>query len=69
VCQKNGSMQEPELDPRPRERGQRPDVANFGFIRPPFVYLAAILVGAGLDFLWPCVGCPPRSEYGLGFRW
>jgi len=42
-----------ELDPQTHERGQNRDVANLGFIRPPFVYLAAILAGVGLDLLQP----------------
>lgn len=29
------------------------DVANPGLIRPPFVYLFAMLVGLGLDRIWP----------------
>ena len=36
----------------PTER-EAPDVANAGVIRPPFVYLAAILVGSALQIAWP----------------
>jgi len=36
----------------PAERGT-PDVANAGLVRPPFVYLAAILVGSALQIAWP----------------
>src|SRR5215472_13374880 len=36
----------------PAEREAR-DVANAGFVRPPFVYLAAILVGSALHIAWP----------------
>ena len=35
----------------PRSPGGTQDVANLGFVRPPFVYLAAILVGVGLDLV------------------
>jgi protein-S-isoprenylcysteine O-methyltransferase Ste14 len=36
----------------PSER-EAPDVANAGLVRPPFVYLAAILVGSALQIAWP----------------
>src|SRR5262249_62007547 len=36
----------------PAER-EAPDVANAGLVRPPFVYLAAILVGSALQIVWP----------------
>ena len=36
----------------PSEPG-RPDVANPGLLRPPFVYLSAILAGVALDFIRP----------------
>jgi protein-S-isoprenylcysteine O-methyltransferase Ste14 len=32
---------------------EAPDVANAGLVRPPFVYLAAILVGSALQIAWP----------------
>jgi len=32
---------------------EAPDVANAGLVRPPFVYLAAILVGSALQIVWP----------------
>jgi protein-S-isoprenylcysteine O-methyltransferase Ste14 len=38
------------------------EVANFGFVRPPFVYLAAILAGVGLDLVRPVRWLP----VGLG---
>jgi len=31
----------------------RPDVANFGMLRPPFVYLLAIVAAVALDFMQP----------------
>ncbi len=37
-----------------------PDVANFGLVRPPLVYLASIVVGLILHFAWP-VRPVPRS--------
>ena len=30
-----------------------PGAANIGIVRPPFVYLAALLIGVGLDLAWP----------------
>ncbi len=30
-----------------------PDVANFGLIRPPFVYLGSIVLGVALHLVWP----------------
>jgi protein-S-isoprenylcysteine O-methyltransferase Ste14 len=32
---------------------EAPDVASAGLVRPPFVYLAAILVGSALQIAWP----------------
>ena len=37
---------------------EAPDVANAGLVRPPFVYLAAILVGAALQIAWPLYFLP-----------
>ena len=34
------------------ERSDSKGVANRGLVRPPFVYLAAILIGLGLDLAW-----------------
>jgi protein-S-isoprenylcysteine O-methyltransferase Ste14 len=36
-----------------RSRTGRPDVANFGMLRPPFVYLFAIVTAVVLDFMQP----------------
>jgi protein-S-isoprenylcysteine O-methyltransferase Ste14 len=36
----------------------KPDVANLGFVHPPFVYLAALLVGIGLDLVRPARWLP-----------
>jgi protein-S-isoprenylcysteine O-methyltransferase Ste14 len=59
-------MHTPKLNPQPHERGENHDVANVGFIRPPFVYLAAILVGVGLDLLWPLRWLPAEIGAWIG---
>jgi protein-S-isoprenylcysteine O-methyltransferase Ste14 len=38
---------------RQPEQSHVPGAANLGFARPPFVYLAASLLGIGLDAAWP----------------
>ena len=35
------------------EAGTVPQVANLGIVRPPFVYLCAIVLGLLLNFAWP----------------
>jgi hypothetical protein len=35
------------------ETGMVPEVANLGIVRPPFVYLCAIVLGLLLHFAWP----------------
>jgi protein-S-isoprenylcysteine O-methyltransferase Ste14 len=35
------------------ETGMVPEVANFGIMRPPFIYLGAIALGLLLHFTWP----------------
>lgn len=42
------------------------DVANRGLVRPPIVYLAAILVGVGLDLAWPLRWLPAGAAVGVG---
>jgi protein-S-isoprenylcysteine O-methyltransferase Ste14 len=42
------------------------DVANYGLVRPPFIYLAAILVGVGLDLLQPLHWLPLGAAAWLG---
>ena len=44
----------------------RNDVANPGWARPPEVYLVAILIGLGLDFLWPLRWLPAGVGVWLG---
>ena len=56
----------PELDPRTRDREPDQDVANFGLVRPPFVYLAAILLGIGLDFVRPLRWLPVSLGVWVG---
>jgi protein-S-isoprenylcysteine O-methyltransferase Ste14 len=53
--------------PRPRALGDgTPDVANYGFVRPPVIYLAAILVGVVLDLLQPLRWLPAGAAASLG---
>ena len=40
------------------EAGMASNVANLGIVRPPFVYLFAIILGLSLHFAWP-VGLVP----------
>ena len=42
------------------------DVANFGFVRPPFVYLAAILSGVALDLVHPLRWLPAGAGVWVG---
>jgi protein-S-isoprenylcysteine O-methyltransferase Ste14 len=59
-------MDTPELDPQTDERGYNQEVANIGFIRPPAVYLAAILAGVGLDLLRPLRWLPAEIGVWVG---
>lgn len=59
-------MHTPEPNPQTHERGHNHDVANFGFIRPPVVYLAAILAGLGLDLLRPLRWLPAEIGVWVG---
>lgn len=43
------------------------EVANYGFVRPPFVYLFAILAGIGLDLMYPMPLLPGDLGVWLGF--
>jgi len=45
-----------------RSEAGGPDVANFGMLRPPFVYLFAIVAAVALDFMQPLRFLP--SELG-----
>ena len=42
------------------------DVANPGWVRPPQVYLVAILGGLGLDLLWPLRWLPAGAGVWVG---
>jgi protein-S-isoprenylcysteine O-methyltransferase Ste14 len=42
------------------------DVANFGLIRPPIVYLASIGLGLLIDFFWPVALMPASINVPLG---
>jgi len=55
-------------DSRPpaRERSNTRDVANLGLVRPPLIYLAAILVGVGLDLVWPLRWLPAGTAVWVG---
>jgi hypothetical protein len=53
---------------QPRSPTSEPDVANLGLVRPPFVYLVALVIGVGLHLVGRPAGCPPSSERGLGFQ-
>jgi protein-S-isoprenylcysteine O-methyltransferase Ste14 len=66
VSPKNDSLHTPELDPQTDPHGHNQDVANFGFLRPPFVYLAAILAGVGLDLLQPLRWLPDGIALWVG---
>jgi len=59
-------LQTPEPDPPTRQRGQHQDVANPGAVRPPFVYLAAILGGLALDLLRPLRWLPAGTGGWIG---
>jgi protein-S-isoprenylcysteine O-methyltransferase Ste14 len=43
-----------------------PEVANLGVIRPPLVYLAAIVIGSVLGFVWPIAFLPRGFATPLG---
>jgi protein-S-isoprenylcysteine O-methyltransferase Ste14 len=44
----------------------KPDVANLGFVRPPFVYLVALLIGVGLDLVRPARWLPAEFAAWVG---
>ena len=56
----------PETDPQARERGHSEDVANLGFVRPPLVYLGAILCGVILDLVRPLPWLPAGTDVWIG---
>jgi protein-S-isoprenylcysteine O-methyltransferase Ste14 len=44
----------------------KPDVANLGLVRPPFVYLVALLIGVGLDLVRPARWLPAELGAWVG---
>ena len=55
-----------ERDAGTSVRDNKPDVANYGFVRPPWIYLAAIVVGVALQLLWPLHWLPARAGVWIG---
>jgi protein-S-isoprenylcysteine O-methyltransferase Ste14 len=55
-----------EPDSLTRERSNTEGAANLGLIRPPFVYLAAILIGVGLDLVRPLQWLPSWAAVWAG---
>ena len=53
-------------DSRTDDRSGNQDVANSGFIRPPVVYLTAILGGLGLDLIRPLRWLPAEIGVWVG---
>ena len=49
-----------------RSETGRPDVANFGLLRPPFVYLSAILAAVALHFIQPLRFLPDELGAFIG---
>lgn len=43
---------------QPRSPTSKPDVANLGLVRPPFVYLVALVIGVGLHLVRPARWVP-----------
>ncbi len=43
-----------------------PGVANFGLVRPPFVYLGSIALGLVVHFIWPARLVPPSVSTPVG---
>ncbi len=51
---------------QPRSPTSKPDVANLGLARPPLVYLVALLIGVGLDFVRPARWLPAKLGAWIG---
>jgi protein-S-isoprenylcysteine O-methyltransferase Ste14 len=66
MSSEKGSLHSREPDPPTRERSNIQDVANLGLVRPPFVYLAAILIGVGLDLVRPLRWLPAGTAVWVG---
>ncbi len=50
----------------PRSPTTKPDVANLGLVRPPYVYLGALLIGVGLNLVRPARWLPPALRTWVG---
>jgi protein-S-isoprenylcysteine O-methyltransferase Ste14 len=48
------------------EQTSKPDVANLGLVRPPLVYLVALLIGVGLDLVRPAHWLPAKFGAWVG---
>jgi len=58
-------MSEPTPERTPAKGGASQD--NAGVIaHPPFIYLAGVLIGLGLDAIWPAPQLLKVTQYGLG---
>ncbi len=51
---------------QPRSPTSKPDVANLGLLRPPLVYLVALLIGVGLDLVRPARWLPAELGAWVG---
>ena len=51
---------------QPRSPTSKPDVANLGLVRPPLVYLVALLFGVGLDLVRPARWLPAELGAWVG---
>ncbi len=51
---------------QPRSPTGMPDAANLGLVRPPLVYLVALLIGVGLDLVRPARWLPRELGAALG---
>ena len=54
------------MSQREPEASSPPDVANFGLIRPPVVYLTSICLGLLLHFVWPVHWLPGSLSMPIG---
>jgi protein-S-isoprenylcysteine O-methyltransferase Ste14 len=51
---------------QPHTPTNKPDVANLGLVRPPLVYLVALLVGVGVDLVRPARWLPAELRAWVG---
>ncbi len=62
----NDSPRSNEPDPAIGASSDTQDVANLGLVRPPLVYLGAILIGVGLDLVRPLRWLPAGTAAWVG---